>query len=47
MAAALLALAAVLVGGGLVLLVGRGDDTAAPGGPLASVLAGARPAAAM
>ena len=36
------ALAAALVGGGLVLLLGRGDDdTASPGGPLASVLAGA------
>jgi uncharacterized membrane protein (UPF0127 family) len=45
-AAALLALAAALVGGGLVLLLGRDDDTASPGGPLASVLAGARPAGA-
>jgi uncharacterized protein len=44
-AAALLALAAALVGG-LVLLLGRDDNTAAPGGPLASVLAGARPATA-
>ncbi|HEX3669090.1 MAG TPA: DUF192 domain-containing protein [Acidimicrobiia bacterium] len=45
-AAALLALAAALVGGGLVLLLGRDDDTVSPGGPLASVLAGARPATA-
>ena len=45
-AAALLALAAVLVGGGLVLVLRSDDDTAAPGGPLASVLAGARPATA-
>ena len=44
MGAALLALAAVLVGGGLFLLLRSDDDTAAPGGPLASVLAGARPA---
>jgi uncharacterized membrane protein (UPF0127 family) len=44
-AAALLALAAALVGG-LVLFLGRDDDSAAPGGPLASVLAGARPATA-
>ena len=43
-AAALLALAAVLVGGGLVLVLRSDDDTAAPRGPLASVLAGARPA---
>ena len=45
-AVALLALAAVLVGGGLVLLLRRDDEAAAPGGPLASVLAGARPATA-
>jgi uncharacterized membrane protein (UPF0127 family) len=45
-AAALLALAVVLVGGGLFLLLRRDDETAAPGGPLASVLAGARPATA-
>jgi uncharacterized membrane protein (UPF0127 family) len=45
-AAAFLALAAALVVGGLVLLVGRDDYRAAPGGPLASVLAGARPATA-
>ena len=45
-AAAFLALAVVLVGGGLYLLLRRDDETAAPGGPLASVLAGARPATA-
>jgi uncharacterized membrane protein (UPF0127 family) len=45
-AAALLALAVVLVGGGLFLLLGRDDETAAPSGPLASMLAGARPATA-
>jgi uncharacterized membrane protein (UPF0127 family) len=44
--AAFLALAAALVGGGLFLVLRSDDDTAAPGGPLASVLAGARPATA-
>jgi uncharacterized membrane protein (UPF0127 family) len=45
-AVALLALVAAVVGGGMVFLLGRDDDTAAPGGPLASVLVGARPATA-
>ena len=45
-AAVLLALAAGLVGGGLLLLFRDDDDTTAPAGSLASVLAGARPAAA-
>ena len=45
-AAVLLALAVALVGGGLLLLLRRDDETAAPGGPLGSVLAGASPATA-
>jgi uncharacterized membrane protein (UPF0127 family) len=45
-AAVLLGLAVVLVGGGLLLLFRDDDDTTAPAGSLASVLAGARPAAA-
>jgi uncharacterized membrane protein (UPF0127 family) len=44
--AVLLALAVVLVGGGLLLVLRRDDETAAPGGPLGSVLARARPATA-
>ena len=44
--AVLLALAVVLVGGGLLFVLGRDDETAAPGGPLGSVLAGAPPATA-
>ena len=44
--AVLLALAVVLVGGGLLLVLRRDDETAAPGGPLGSVLAGAPPATA-
>jgi uncharacterized protein len=43
-AAVLLALAVALVGGGLVLFLRGGDDTAAAPGSLASVLAGAGPA---
>jgi uncharacterized membrane protein (UPF0127 family) len=42
----LLALAVGLVGGGLLLFLRDDDDTAAPAGSLASVLAGARPASA-
>jgi uncharacterized protein len=47
-ASVLLAIAAALLVGGLVLLLRGDDDTAAPAGAgaLASVLAGARPAAA-
>ena len=44
--AVLLALAVVLVAGGLLLVLRRDDETAAPGGPLGSVLAGAPPATA-
>jgi uncharacterized membrane protein (UPF0127 family) len=44
--AVLLALAVALVGGGLLLVLRRDDETAAPGGPLGSVLAGAPPATA-
>ena len=43
-AALLIALAVALVGGGLLLLLRRDDETPAPVGPLASVLADARPA---
>ena len=44
--AVLLALGVVLVGGGLLLVLRRDDETAAPGGPLGSLLAGAPPATA-
>ncbi|HMF82287.1 MAG TPA: DUF192 domain-containing protein [Acidimicrobiia bacterium] len=45
-AAVLAVLVVALVGGGLLFLLRRDDETAAPVGPLASVLAGARPASA-